>query len=136
MKRYRYNENEDVELMVYQFFESAVGRNHWFPRLLPNDKRIGCVGGSDFQRCSFPGFYDEDEPEYFGKTGVALFIDYPAADADCMIFLTNEEYLTEVAKWSKIYREKNPKDSECVETLLADIRENFERWYCFERKQM
>ena len=125
MKRYRYNENEDVELMVYQFFESAVGRNHWFPRLLPNDKRIGCVGVSDCQRCSFPGFYDEDEPEYFGKTGVALFIDYPAADADCMIFLTNEEYLTEVAKCSKTYLKKAPEDGEIVAELLEKLKEKF-----------
>ena len=126
MKRYRYNENEEVKLMTYQFFESAVyDWNHWFPFFLQKDTQYGCLGVSDFQHCCFPGFYDEDEPEYFGKTGVALVIDYPAAEVDCMILLTNEEYFSEVSKWAEKYVEDTPEDAEEVAELLEKLKEKF-----------
>ena len=126
MKRYRYNENEDVKVMTRQLFESAVyDHPHWFPRFLQKDKQVGGVGVSDFQACFFPGYFDEDEPEYFGKTGVALFIDYPAAEVDCMIFLTNEEYFFEVSKWAEKYVEDTPEDAEEVAELLEKLKEKF-----------
>ena len=126
VKYFQYNENEEVKTMLRQFFEASIYHwNHWFPRLLMKDKIVGGVGVSDFQACFFPGYFDEDEPEYFGKTGVMFFIDYPAAEVDSAIYLTNEEYFSEVSKWAEKYVEDTPEDAEEVAELLEKLKEKF-----------
>ena len=83
------------------------------------------IGVSDFQACVFPGFYDEDEPEYFGKTGVMIFVDKPAAAVDSAVYPTNAEYFAEVSKWAPKYLEKSPEDAEEVAELLEKLRIHF-----------
>ena len=131
-----YHTDEGAKRIVYLYFYLAVERGSWFLYGLQQHGHTGGLASDDFLRCIFPKYYDPDEEEYFGETGVLFEADEPAVLEASMVWLSNDEYLAELEKWSKKYREKNPKDSECVETLLADIRENFERWYCFERKQM
>ena len=126
IKYFRYNENEEAKIMLRQFFEASIYHwNHWFPEILWKDPDCVCVGVSDYQHCALPEFYDENEPGYFGKTGVMLLIDYPAAEVDSAIYLTNEEYFSEVSKWAEKYVEDTPEDAEKVAELLEKLKEKF-----------
>ena len=126
VKYYRYQENEEAEELVRMFFYAGIyDWTQWFPELLQKDKSAGCIGVSDFQFCVFPGFYDEDEPEYFGKTGVMIFVNEPAAAVDSAVYLTNAEYFAEVSKWAPKYLERFPEDAEEVAELLEKLRIHF-----------
>ena len=109
---------------VYWLCIHHMGR--WFLHALHEhaDENSG-IGFGDFECCLFPRNVLPEEPEYFGDSGVLFLFDAPAAEEDSAIYLTNEEFYSEMCKQSEKYVGLYPEDAEEVAELLEKLKKKF-----------
>lgn len=75
-------------------------------------------------RCYFSvQFPDKNDEEYFGESGVAFYLDYPAVeeDDDCIVVLTYDEFLKVVKKRYGDYIKKHPGKRNKILPLLDSL---------------
>ncbi len=81
--------------------------------------------GTEYARFVFADYYEEWEEDYFGKEGIAYYIDRPAVEEDEEIILDYSTFFRYLKEDCARYLEKYPQDKSEVEAHLERIKERF-----------
>lgn len=114
------DQRERDEYLRYYF--SNLGDGYFIEALEEFSNRdgfgIGEIG------CGFADNYEPWEEDYFGKTGVAFYFDYPAVKEDITLILDEETFYMYLIKASENYLARYPDEEQIVKELLAKIKNN------------
>jgi hypothetical protein len=81
--------------------------------------------GTEYARFVFADYYEKWEEDYFGKEGIAYYIDRPAVEEDEEIILDYQTFYRYLKEDCASYLENHPQDKSAVEEQLKRIRERF-----------
>lgn len=67
-------------------------------------------------------FPNKNDEEYFGESGVAFYLDYPAVDEDCIVVLTYDEFFEVVKIRYENYMKDNQEKRDEILFLLDSLK--------------
>lgn len=73
-------------------------------------------------RCYFSSEFPKDDEEYFGDTGIAFYFDPPAVHDDCVVVLSNEQFVQIVREKYKDFIQKNKSKEDEICFLLEKLK--------------
>lgn len=81
--------------------------------------------GTEYARFVFADYYEEWEEDYFGKEGIAYYIDRPAVEEDEEIILDYSTFYSYLREECDSYLKNYPQDIPEVEEHLERIKERY-----------
>ncbi|KAA0566536.1 hypothetical protein F0342_00315 [Bacillus sp. CH30_1T] len=114
---------EDMNRKLISYFYHHMGDGK-FLRILRSYAN-GEGYGTEYARFVFADYYEEWEEDYFGKEGIAYYIDRPAVEEDQEIILDYPAFFKYLREDCVRYLKDYPQDKSEVEEQLERIKERF-----------
>lgn len=112
-------DKNDIDELFKTYFNCIRGR-YFTEALKAFESSDGY--GYEYVCCSLASTYQSWEEGYFGKTGVKISIDFPAASTDTMAIITNGEFFDYLMEASKNFITEFPEKQNEVESCLENIK--------------
>lgn len=98
IKYYNYPDGEKYLRMFFSaLFRRKKNATRFIEKLLDEEG----VGISDELECYFASEYTVTDNEYFGNTGVVLYVRTPASDEDLAVIITEKEFYSILLQYSE-----------------------------------
>ncbi|MGG0738220.1 ribonuclease toxin immunity protein CdiI [Niallia taxi] len=114
---------KEEQRKLIRFYYAHMGIGQFLTILEQYSKGWGY--GDEYARYVFASYYEEWEEDYFGKEGIAYYIDNPVVDEDAEVILDYQTFYQFLRDDCGLYLQGHPQDIKVVNDYLVKIKEKY-----------